>query len=232
MEQTWKTKLSLFWRGWGWSLVVAILVITSFRSAIADWNDVPTGSMKPTILEGDRIFVNKLAYDLKIPFTTWHLAHWDDPKRGDIVVFFSPVDGKRLVKRVIGLPGDEIAMWNNRLFINGKALDYEPLDQKIIDQLAPEQRAQHLFFSEHLPEETHPVMITPVRPSLHTFAPVIVPEDRYFMMGDNRDNSADSRFFGFVERSRIVGRATTVVLSLNYDKHYSPRWNRFLYRLP
>jgi signal peptidase I len=232
MSLTWKKRIAIFWRGWGWSILVAVLIATSFRSAIADWNDVPTGSMKPTILEGDRIFVNKLAYDLKVPYTTWHLAHWDDPKRGDIVVFFSPADGKRLVKRVVGLPGDKIAMWKNRLFINGEPLQYDTLDQEIIDQLAPEKQSQHLFFSEYLAEEAHPVMITPGYPSPHTFTTMTVPEGQYFMMGDNRDNSADSRFFGFVERRRIVGRATNVVLSLNYDNHYFPRWDRFWYRLP
>src|SRR5205814_7105646 len=81
-------------------LVILALVPFSIRSSLADWNDVPTGSMKPTILEGDRVYVNKLAYDLKVPFTTWHLAQWDNPKRGEIVVFYSPHDGKRLVKRV------------------------------------------------------------------------------------------------------------------------------------
>ena len=176
--------------------------------------------------------MNKLAYDLKVPYTTWHLARWDDPKRGDIVVFFSPADGKRLVKRVVGLPGDEIAMLKNRLFINGEPLQYEALDQEIIDQLAPAQQSQHLFFSELLTDETHPVMITPGRPSAHTFVPVTLPDGQYFVMGDNRDNSADSRFFGFVERRRIVGHATKVVLSLNYDNHYFPRWDRFWYPLP
>jgi signal peptidase I len=233
MSHTWKKRIALFWRGWGWSILVAILIATSFRSAIADWNDVPTGSMIPTILEGDRIFVNKLAYDLKVPYTTWHLARWDDPKRGEIVVFFSPADGKRLVKRVVGLPGDKIAMLKNRLFINDEALNYDPLDDhEIISQLPPDQQTHHLFFSEYLTEKTHPVMITPEVPSLNTFAPIIVPEGHYFVMGDNRDNSADSRFFGFVERKRIVGRATHVALSLNYDKHYFPRWDRFGYRLP
>src|SRR5215469_6073582 len=91
------------------------LVVFAVRSSLADWNDVPTGSMKPTILEGDRVYVNKLAYDLKVPFTTWHLAQWDNPKRGEIVVFYSPYDGKRLVKRVIGLPGDNIELRNDNL---------------------------------------------------------------------------------------------------------------------
>ncbi|HEX7807119.1 MAG TPA: signal peptidase I, partial [Thermoanaerobaculia bacterium] len=83
-----------------------ILIVSSLRSVLADWNDVPTGSMKPTIQEGDRVVVNKLAYDLKVPFTTINIVKWDDPHRGDIVVLFSPVDGVRLVKRVVAVPGD------------------------------------------------------------------------------------------------------------------------------
>jgi len=233
MKQTWKQKLVAFWWSWGWSLLVAILIATSFRSAIADWNDVPTGSMKPTILEGDRIFVNKLAYDLKVPYTTWHLAEWDDPQRGDIVVFFSPKDGKRLVKRVVGLPGDEIALWRNQLLLNGEPVEYEPLDQTFVDTWAAELEAAYLFFSEQLSATAqHPVMLSRERPSLHTFLPLKIPDDQYFMMGDNRDNSADSRFFGFVERRQIVGRATAVAFSLDYDNYFIPRWNRFGYKLP
>jgi len=231
MFNKWKKRLSLFWRGWGCSIVIALLIATSFKSAIADWNDVPTGSMKPTILEGDRIFVNKLAYDLKFPYTTWHLASWDDPKRGDIVVFFSPADGKRLVKRIVGVPGDAIAMLNNQLLINGKAAEYETLDRKIINQIEPHEQLNHLFFGEIIAGQTHPVMITPTRPSFRSFAPVIVTERHYFLMGDNRDNSADSRFFGFVERKQIVGRATAVVISLKPDEYYLPRWERFFQKL-
>ena len=231
MTEKWKKRFSLFWKGWGWSLVITILVVTSFRSAIADWNDVPTGSMKPTILEGDRIFVNKLAYDLKFPFTTWKLAQWDNPERGDIVVFFSPKDGKRLVKRVIGVPGDEIGMWKNQLILNGVPLKYTLLEQSFIQQLPPEQQKTHLFFEERLQERQHPVMFTPQHPSIISFKPIKIPEEHYFMMGDNRDNSADSRFFGFVERGQIVGRATNVVLSLDYDNYYLPRWQRFFSKL-
>ena len=97
-----------------------ILIVSSLRSALADWNDVPTGSMKPTIQEGDRVVVNKLAYDLKVPFTTIKIVKWDDPKRGDIVVLFSPVDGTRLVKRVVAIPGDQVEMRDNQLYINGQ----------------------------------------------------------------------------------------------------------------
>src|SRR5438552_12818180 len=104
-----------------------LLVVSSLRSALADWNDVPTGSMKPTIEEGDRVVVNKLAYDLKIPFTTIEVAKWSDPKRGDIVVLFSPVDGTRLVKRVIAIPGDRIEMRENQLLVNGQAASWKSI---------------------------------------------------------------------------------------------------------
>jgi len=230
--EKWKKRLIAFWNGWGWSILIAVLVATSFRSAIADWNDVPTGSMLPTIWEGDRIFVNKLAYDLKVPYTTWHLATWGDPKRGEIVVFFSPADGKRLVKRVIGIPGDEIALWKNQLLINGQAIKYDPIPQEEIAKLDNVFDRNATFYYEHLTDQkTHPVRLLPNQSYAHTFAPRVVPKDQYFMMGDNRDNSADSRFFGFVERRRIVGRATKIVLSLNYKHYYLPRWNRFWHPL-
>src|SRR5258707_5862749 len=100
-------------------MLALAVILFSIRSSLADWNDVPTGSMKPTILEGDRVFVNKLAYDLKVPFTTWHIAQWGNPERGDVVVFFSPADGQRLVKRVVGVPGDRIELVDNQVLVNG-----------------------------------------------------------------------------------------------------------------
>ena len=227
MRNTWNKKLSIILRGWGFSLVVVLLIATSFKSAIADWHDIPSGSMKPTILIGDRIFVNKLAYDLKVPYTTLHLATWSDPNRGDIVVFYSPKDGKRLIKRVVGLPGDTLAMSQNRLFINGRFVKYESLHKEIIDQIELDQQSHHVFFNENLPGRQHAVMFSSSRSSLKTFDPVIIPEGQYFMMGDNRDNSADSRFFGFVDRNLIVGRATMVVISRE-GSFLHPRWSRFL----
>jgi signal peptidase I len=223
-----KEKLNKIWKEWMKPLFVVLIITSAFRSAIADWYDVPSGSMKPTIIEGDRIFVNKLAYDLKLPFTTKQLAHWDDPHRGDIVVFYSPYDGKRLVKRAIGLPGDRIELVNNYVYVNGKIAHYEPLSQSVIDQLSAADRQQNLFAEEKLADKEHPVMLSPTRPSLRSFGPVRVPQGHYFVMGDNRDNSFDSRWFGFVERGRIVGRASTVVASLNPDDYYIPRWHRFL----
>src|SRR5438046_62493 len=137
-----------------------LLVISSLRSALADWNDVPTGSMKPTIEEGDRVVVNKLAYDLKIPFTTIEIAKWSDPKRGDIVVLFSPLDGTRLVKRVIAVPGDRIEMRDNQLFVNGHAASMKPLGSADDAEQGPS-----LLGEETLEGRKHKVMFTPSIPA-------------------------------------------------------------------
>ncbi len=219
-------------KGWGCSLLIAVIIAMTFRSAVAELNVVPTGSMKPTIVEGDRIVVNKLAYDLKIPFTTTHIAVWDNPRRGDIVVFFSPLDGTRLVKRVVGLPGDVVLMRDNRLFINGEPSTYGALDRTLIESILPELGDNRLFFMESHFGDAHPVMITADAGSMSSFGPVATPPGSYFMMGDNRDESADSRYFGFVERDRIVGRAAHVAFSLNSEKTYAPRWSRFFSKLP
>ena len=207
-------------------LLILALVMFSIRSSLADWNDVPTGSMKPTILEGDRVFVNKLAYDLKVPFTTWHITEWSNPQRGDIVVFFSPQDGTRLVKRVIGLPGDTVELRNEHLVINGQPVDYATPDPGMAAPLSGPERDRGVLATEELPTRPHAVMAINGVPAMRTFGPVQVPEGHYFMMGDNRDNSFDSRYFGAVSRGQIVGRATSVVLSLNKEKYWQPRWNR------
>lgn len=227
MNASWKLYLKTIWKTWGYSILVAFIIATSFKSAIADWNIVPTGSMKPSILEGDRIFVNKLAYDLKIPYTTFHIAEWGAPQRGDIVVFYSPADGERLVKRVVGIPGDSIAMQNNQLAINGDPLNYEPIHLLKPSDAAPATARDQYAFTENLGNTRHPILITPKRPSPRSFGPVTIPDGKYFMMGDNRDNSADSRYFGYVERSRIVGQATSIVISLDIHNRYKPRWERF-----
>jgi signal peptidase I len=215
-----------WWRQEIRPLLILALVMFSVRSSLADWNDVPTGSMKPTILEGDRVFVNKLAYDLKVPFTTWHLADWSNPQRGDIVVFYSPKDGQRLVKRVIGLPGDTVELRNEQLIINGRPVEYVPADPGMAAQLSGIERERGVFVTEELPESPHAVMAINGVSAMRTFGPVQVPPGRYFMMGDNRDNSFDSRYFGTVARGQIVGRATGVVLSINKENHWLPRWGR------
>jgi signal peptidase I len=199
-----------------------ILIVSSLRSALADWNDVPTGSMKPTIQEGDRVVVNKLAYDLKVPFTTIKIVGWDDPKRGDIVVLFSPVDGTRLVKRVVALPNDQVEMRENQLYINGQVAKQSSV---ATTELADYGRAY--VFAENLQGHTHKMMVTPEIPAVRSFGPVVVPKGNYFVLGDNRDNSNDSRFIGFIERRRIVGEAVAVAFSLDRSRWFRPRFDRF-----
>ncbi|THB80123.1 MAG: signal peptidase I [Desulfobacteraceae bacterium] len=220
------------WKGWGISLLAAIVIATSFKSAVADWNIVPTGSMKPTIVEGDRIFINKLAWDLKLPYTTFHIAKWADPGHGDIAVFFSPADGKRLVKRVVGVPGDVIEMQQNVITINAKPLTYSLAQPETLAVKKTDIPKSSLCYTEHLKHCDHPVMISPFVAARRSFGPVVIPEGKYFMLGDNRDNSADSRFFGLVDRKRIVGQAIGVVASLDIHDRYLPRWNRFFSSLP
>jgi signal peptidase I len=215
------------WLEWLRPALLIVLVTTALRSALADWNDVPTGSMQPTILVGDRVWVNKLAYDLRVPFTTRHVAEWAEPARGDIVVFFSPANGQRLVKRVIGLPGDTLELRNNRLFLNGHAVDYTPLEERVVNAL-PATTTQHDFAREQLPGHPHGVMATPALPARRDFGPVRVPAGQFFMLGDNRDNSLDSRYFGAVPRANIVGRATSVALSFDREHCFAPRWDRWL----
>jgi signal peptidase I len=222
--KSFRARARVWWRKEIRPLLIMALVLFSIRSSLADWNRVPTGSMKPTILEGDRIFVNKLAYDLKVPFTTLHLAEWSAPNRGDIVVFYSPKDGTRLVKRAIGLPGDVIELRHDQLIINGESVNYKPVRDELLRDVAAAERAQSVYASEELPGRTHVVAGIPAVPAMRDFGPYRVPDNCYFMMGDNRDNSFDSRYFGAVQRSRIVGRATAVVTSAD---HWRPRWDRF-----
>jgi signal peptidase I len=220
------TRARHYWRREIRPLLLMALAVCSIRSSLADWNDVPTGSMKPTILEGDRVYVNKLAYDLKVPFTTWHVAQWSNPQRGDIVVFFSPYDGKRLVKRVVGLPGDLVELRHDALILNGKPVDYQPIPEERLRDLAPNDLTNHLFAIEDLWGRPHAVAAFPQVPAKRDFGPYRVPEGHYFMMGDNRDDSFDSRYWGSVERKRIVGKATSVVLSFDRQHFWLPRWHR------
>jgi len=204
-------------------LALMILVVTSLRSALADWNDVPSGSMKPTIEIGDRVVVNKLAYDLKIPFTMHEVAKWGDPKRGDIVVLFSPQNGTRLVKRVVAIPGDTIEMRDNELFVNGRAAEWKPISTR-----DDADQGRSIIAVEALPGRSHKVMFTPDRWARRWFEPQQLPSGQYFVMGDNRDNSEDSRYIGFIPRERIVGKATAVAFSIDKRHWFAPRTDRFL----
>jgi signal peptidase I len=208
-------------------LLLFLLLMCSFRSAWADWVYVPTGSMNPTILEGDRLLIDKHVYGLRVPFSLLHLTRGENPKRGDIVVFDSPRDGTSLVKRVIALPGDSVALDGERLIVNGVAASYAAGQRSELQRLLRATR-QHdpavVRESGVLPE--HDILLLPDRRHELLLGPVTVPPGMYFVLGDNRDNSADSRYIGFVPRRNIVGRATRVVLSLNPDRYYAPRSGR------
>jgi signal peptidase I len=221
------SRLRQYWRKEIRPLLILAIILFSIRSSLADYYKVPTGSMNPTIIEGDYVFVNKLAYDLKVPFTTVHLAQWGNPQRGDIVVFYSPSDGTRLVKRVVGVPGDTVELRNEQLIINDKPVNYGPLNAEISTQLPDAEQQQSLFVREQLPGHSHAIMAIPNLPAIRSFAPVQVTAGHYFMMGDNRDNSFDSRYFGLVERGRILGQAKDVVFSINKNDYWLPRTQRF-----
>lgn len=220
--------LNRFWRAWLRPFLSVAAVVLPFKSAIADINFVPTGSMKPTILEGDVVFVNKLAYDLKVPFTTWHLAEWGNPTRGDVVVCFSPEDGIRLVKRLVAVPGDKLELRNNVLFLNGQRSTYQPLPQQALEYASKTDLAHARFASETVEDRSHGVMTYPALSSpVRSFGPVTLGRDEFFAMGDNRDNSKDSRYFGIVQRDLIVGKALSVVASVDKPGNWLPRFGRF-----
>lgn len=231
MKQNFRLLLRRVVHHWTFSTLLIVLTVFTFRSAIADWNDVPSGSMKPTILIGDRIFVNKLAYDLKVPFLGKQVAVWDDPVRGDIVICWSPADGARLVKRVVGVPGDVLEMKGGQLIINGLLLEYDQENGEDFVRALGEEAASYRYFTEDLEGRRHIVAVTPGKRAIRDFGPITIEPGQYFMMGDNRDNSADSRYFGFVPREDVVGRVEGVAFSLDYEHHYKPRWWRFFSKL-
>ena len=222
-----RNMLSLLYRNKGF--IVFMLGMLMFRSALADWSDVPTGSMQPTIQIGDRIVVDKAAYDVRLPFTHISLVHLADPQRGDIVVLDSHAANERLVKRVIGLPGDKVAMRGNVLYINGVAAHYSPAAVTgIHDDLEDPAR----YEVERLGNMQHLIRLSLYRPGeARDFGPVMVPAGQYLLLGDNRDNSMDSRYLGFFPRSEIVGRSRYVALSLDPYHHYQPRTRRLAARL-
>ncbi|MHA6203824.1 signal peptidase I [Dyella soli] len=203
-----------------------MLCMVVFRSAIADWNVVPTGSMQPTIQIGDRIVVDKAAYDLRVPLTHISLLHRADPRRGDIVVLDSAAAGERLVKRVIGIPGDQVALVQNHLYVNGKPASYRPI---AVQGIGDDREDPASYADESVAGMQHHAVRWSLAQQGHSndFGPVAVPAGQYLLLGDNRDNSADSRQFGFFPRGEITGRAFRVAVSLDPANHYLPRNGRW-----
>jgi signal peptidase I len=174
--------------------------------------------MQPTILEGDRIVVNKVAYNLRVPYFGWSVAEWAQPQHGDVVVLTCPL-GVRLVKRVVGLPGDVIEVRDCRLLINGR-----PTEDQVLD---PDGVCRY----EQLGGQSYQTMTGSAGPAPRSFGPLVVPEGHYFVMGDYRCHSRDSRLFGFVPGNAIAGRATVIAASLDAGSGYKPRWERFFRKL-
>jgi signal peptidase I len=222
-----KSYLCNLWKEWRLTVFLIVFVILPVKSVLADWNWVPSGSMNPTILEGDMVFVNKAAYDLRLPFTFHRIAEWSKPQRGDIVICFSPEDNIRLVKRVVAGPGDTVELKDDRLYLNGQAMAYTKMADAVVEDLSENLRKQSLFATEDLAGVKHSVMVTPRIPAMRNFGPVKVPDNSYFVMGDNRDNSKDSRYFGFVDRKVIVGKAEGIIASFDMNGMYLPRVKRF-----
>ena len=202
-----------------------IVLMVFFRSAVADWYTIPSSSMQPTLEIGDRVVVNKMAYDLKVPLINISLKKMGEPERGDIVVFESVAADNRLIKRVIGLPGDRISMTNEALTVNGKLINYKTTN-------TPTNNNHSNYLIEHLTGLNHLIKYDKNKVAhFANFNTVTVPKDHYLVLGDNRRNSADSRVYGFVPRKELKGKANYIAFSLNYDNFYLPKTHRFVQNL-
>lgn len=206
-------------------LLIFLVCFGFFRTAIADWNPIPSGSMRPTILEGDVVFVSRLAYDLKIPLTDVSVAELGDPKRGDIVTFRSPKDGTRLIKRLVAIPGDVVEMRDEVLFINGSAAEYTNVTV-VSEPVGRGFNLEAARATEHVAGSSRAVQFLSRVGSKKSFGPLMVPKEQYFMLGDNRDNSEDSRFIGFVPRALLIGRAERILVSADIKGNWLPRMER------
>jgi len=184
------------------AIVVAILIAFFIRTFVVQAFKIPSGSMKPTLLIGDHLLVNKFVYGVKMPYFRNTFIPVQDPKRGDIVVFIYPEDrSKDFIKRVIGVAGDTIEIRNKKIFLNG--LPYDDGHGVYVDDFI-------------IPGSVQP---------RDNFGPITVPASRIFVMGDNRDQSYDSRFWGFVDLKDVMGKAFIIYWSWNKDEN-NVRWNR------
>lgn len=192
------------------AIAIAILLALFIRTFVVQAFKIPSGSMLPTLLIGDHLLVNKFIYGIRVPFSGKVLVPLKDPKSGDIIVFKFPKDRTiDYIKRVVGVPGDKIEVKNKKVYRN--------------DKLAEDPFA-HFTSTTILPGSVSPK---------DNFGPITVPEGKYFVMGDNRDNSSDSRFWGFVETNDVLGKAMIIYWSwdidkplLSVDRFSSIRWGR------
>jgi signal peptidase I len=205
------------------SMFPVFFIVLIIRSFIVEPYRIPSPSMLPTLQIGDMIMVNKFAYGLKLPLWDYEWVKIGKPKRGDIVVLHYPVDPNRYyIKRVIGVPGDMMSYENKELIINGQRME-----QKFNKRLVQTEEAGNELLTEH--EETlgdvrHDILRMPSQKAVD-FVGLKVPEGQYFVMGDNRDNSSDSRYWGFVPEAVIVGTPILIFFSIDFDAK-DIRWPR------
>ena len=172
------------------------------------------------------VLVNRVAYDFKLPLSDTILAELGTPQRGDVVVFLSPQDGTRLIKRLVAVPGDVVQMKDEVLTLNGQPLAYRD-PQVVTEPLQPGLSVQAVRATESLGPQPHAVQFLPEVDARRNFGPVTVPAGQYFFLGDNRDNSADSRYIGMVPRHLLVGRAHHILASADIQGDWLPRLDRF-----
>ncbi|MBT8335058.1 MAG: signal peptidase I [Gemmatimonadetes bacterium] len=225
---------SVFRTIWDWtrSVALALVLFMVVRALVVEAFKIPTGSMEGTLLIGDFLLVNKAVYGAEIPGTGLHLPAFAEPHRGDVVVFNPPHEPtKNYVKRLVGEPGDTLEMRDKRLFVNGAAVE-EPY-VRIVD---PSGDAMH---SDMKRWQVEHVIAAPTSyaPSRDTWGPIVLPDSAYFVLGDNRDNSEDSRYWGFVDRDDIRGRPWFVYYSFDPGEDgglpwlRAVRWDRIGYRI-
>ncbi len=205
------------------SLFPVILAVLVLRSFLVEPFRIPSNSMMPTLLTGDFILVNKFSYGVRLPVLNSKIIDVGEPKRGDVMVFRYPKDPSiDYIKRVIGLPGDKVAYYNKQLFVNGEPVKQEAKGTYIgVGSGVPMSGAKVRL--EHLSDVDHEILIDERRGTME--GEFIVPEGQYFVMGDNRDNSNDSRYWGFVPEENLVGKA--FMIWMNWDSKASGiAWDR------
>ena len=220
-----------FWGGFGSELFIVIALMLTCRVAVADWPKVPTGSMEPTLRVGDYLLVNHLAYGPRLPFTNLAIE-WGQPQRGDVVVFRYPMKVSELyVKRLVGLPGDEVRFENGLVSVNGEPFDAEPIgagpgaprtedrgQQLLQESSQGRHRAIKLnpFMKGRLPLDLNqPDLARHCRSQRAGLWQCTVPPGSYLMLGDNRDDSADSRVWGFLPHEQVYGKAVRVLFNFS-----------------
>ncbi len=207
--------------------LIAAVVALFIRQFVIQPFKIPSGSMIPTLLVGDHLFVNKFVYGPRIPFTDARIFTWKEPKRGDVIVFRYPENEKKdFIKRVIGVPGDKIQIIDGRLYINDQIVPLteaaSPPDKD--EGIAMFEYGRPKLFDEKLGAANHKVQYLRDQRG-NNFGPVLVPNDSVFVMGDNRDNSLDSRAWGFVKFDKILGRAFIIYWSWDGADRWV-RWER------